>query len=308
MKLLLAALSPLCLSALIITTDIVPSGKPKVFQSIKILDQKEIIIKKISGVSFREASDLAYDAKRQKLYMVGDKGSLFAFDAIFGEKIEKLIPLSGVPVTKEGGKPFKKWKRDTEGLAFDDKGRLLISFEGKPKIGAFGIDGQRLKNYKLPKSIRDTKRYKNANKSLESVAFHPKHGILTAAERPLKKRKHQTIYALDGKEWHFKAEKDKKSSVTALEVMDDGNILVLERAYTHPLKPLVITLKKVYLDRISNGLCHTEIIAKMSNEHGWMLDNFEGLTKVSPNRYLMISDDNDNLFQRTLLIYFEVIE
>jgi len=143
---------------------------------------------------------------------------------------------------------------------------------------------------------------------LESVAFHPKHGILTATERPLKKRKHQTIYALDGTEWHFKAEKDKKSSVTALEVMDDGNILVLERAYTHPLKPLVITLKKVYLDRISNGLCHTEIIAKMSNKQGWVLDNFEGLTKVSPNRYLMISDDNGNFFQRTLLIYFEVIE
>ncbi len=294
--------------ALIYTINITPDKKIKRYQSIKILDQKEIVIKEISGVSFKETSDLAYDAKKQRLYMVGDRGSLFTFEAIFGEKIDKLEPLAGVPITKENGKPFKKWRRDTEGLTLDKRGDLLISFEGKPKIGSFGTNGQRIKRHSLPKSIRDKNRYKHANKSLESIVFHPKYGILTATELPLKKKKYQTIYALNGKEWNFKAESEKKSSVTAMEVMDDGHILVLERAYTQPLKPLTITLKKVYLDRIKNGLCHTEIIVKMTNNKGWSLDNFEGLAKVAPHRYIIISDDNGNFYQRTLLIYFEIIE
>ena len=44
----------------------------------------------------------------------------------------------------------------------------------------------------------------------------------------------------------------------------------------------------------------------MRTDKGWMIDNFEGLTRVAPHRYLMVSDDNDNFFQKTLLIYFEV--
>ncbi len=76
---------------------------------------------------------------------------------------------------------------------------------------------------------------------LESVTYHSKYGILIAVEYPIKgSKKYQTIYSLRGKEWHFKAEKYKNSAVTAIEVMDDGNILVLERAYSGILNPMTI--------------------------------------------------------------------
>ncbi|HFS85115.1 MAG TPA: esterase-like activity of phytase family protein, partial [Epsilonproteobacteria bacterium] len=32
------------------------------------------------------------------------------------------------------------------------------------------------------------------------------------------------------------------------------------------------------------------------------------LAKVGKHRYIMVSDDNDNFMQKTLLVYFEVIE
>jgi hypothetical protein len=89
--------------------------------------------------------------------------------------------------------------------------------------------------------------------------------------------------------------------------MDDGNLLVLERSFTGILNPFVVTLKKVYLNQCRGDNCRYKVLAKMNSHKGWAVDNFEGLTKVEKNRYLMISDDNDNFFQKTLLIYFEVI-
>ena len=297
------------LGAEIYPVDIIPPDVNRSVGKIKILDQKELIIPQISGIGFSEASDLAYDKKNKRLYMVGDKGVLYSFKASFSDKIDLLSPLDAHRLTKEGGKKFKK-KVDSEGVAFDKKGHLLVSFEGKPKIGTFDLKGQRLTKQKLPNPLSNKKHYRSSNKMLESVAFHPKHGILTASELPLKKykRREQTLYALSGKQWHFLAEPEKKSAITAIEVMDDGNVLVLERAYTKLTEPRTITLKKVYLDQISHGLCRTEVLAKMPSDKGWKNDNFEGLTRVSPHRYLMVSDDNGNFFQRTLLIYFEVFE
>ena len=46
----------------------------------------------------------------------------------------------------------------------------------------------------------------------------------------------------------------------------------------------------------------------MNSHKGWSVDNFEGLVRVGKNRSAMISDDNNNFFQRTLLIYFEVLK
>jgi hypothetical protein len=298
------------LSAEVYPVDITPSDINQTIGTIKILDQKEIILDNINGIRFAEASDLAYDAKADRLYMIGDKGSLYVFALHLGEKIDTLSPLEAYPITKARGKRFKSKKIDTEGLALDDKGRLLISFERKPKIGAFDTRGRRMVRYTLPQKIRNPKHYRSRNKMLESVAYHPRYGILTASELPLKKkrRRAQTIYSLKGKQWHFLAEPERRSAVTAIEVMDDGNLLILERAYTKPAEPRYTTLKKLYLNRCKQGLCETKTLAKMNSALGWRVDNFEGLTHVAPHRYLMISDDNANFFQRTLLIYFEVLE
>ncbi len=294
--------------------NIVPSATSKRLMSIQILDQKQLSYTRLFGLKFAELSDLAYDTSEGVLYMLSDKGILFAFEASFGQKIERLTPLRGAKLTNKKGKRFKKWKRDSEGMTLDGKGRLLISFEGKAKIGWFHKNGSAfgklIRKYKLPKVLRSVKNYRSKNKSLESLAWHARHGVLTAAEWPLQKadKKKQTIYALRGKQWHFRAEPEGRSGLVAMEVMDDGNILVMERSYTGLMQPLVITLKKVYLNRCNKGMCESRVLAKMSSHEGWELDNFEGLAKVGKNRYVMISDDGENFFQRTLLIYFEVLE
>jgi len=301
------------LNAGIFSVDIAPSTKDHHFMGIKILDQKQLVFQDINAVKFSEISDLAYYPKNQKLFMISDEGKLFIFKAKFSNKIELLEPVDAVKLRKKNAKKFKKWRKDSEGLALDERGRLFISFEGRAKIGWFHKNstqyGQMIKKYRLPRELENPKNYRSRNKSLEALAWHPKYGVLTVAEWPLKKyhKKRQTVYALNGKKWHFKAEPEARSAISAIEVMDDGNLLVLERSYTGMLNPFVVTLKKVYLGQCKGSYCKIRVLAKMNSHEGWDVDNFEGLARVGKNRYVMISDDNDNIFQKTLLIYFEVL-
>lgn len=311
MKIIFLLLGFLSLAnAQISDTNIAPFLSTKQFDGVTFLDQKRLVFKDISGIKFCGISDLAYAQKSGKLYFVGDEGKLFVFEASFSDKIDMLKPLRGVKLVKGNGDKFATWHRDSEGLAMDDKGQLVVSFEGRAKIGRFNEDGRMVRQYTLPPKLRNPKNYRSRNKSLEALAWHPKHGLLTAAEWPQKhmNSKDQTIYALNGKRWNFKAEAERKSAVVAMEAMDDGNILVMERSYTGILEPFLVTLKIVYMNTCSNkqSLCKSEVLVKMNNHKGWMIDNFEGLTRVSKHRYVMVSDDNDNFFQQTLLVYFEV--
>jgi len=299
------------LHATLSSVDMIPTSKSRVFMGIKILDQKELHFSYLNNIKFSEISDLTYDKKDNSLYMLSDEGKLFTFHVVLNKHIESLKLLRAVSLRKKGGSAFKPWRCDSEGMTLDGRGRLLISFEERAKIAWFHKNskkyGQMIKKFTLPKKLRAIKNYRSKNKSLESLAWHPKYGILTASEWALKKdhKKWQTIYALSGKEWHFNAEPEQKSAVTAIEVMDDGNLLVLERSYTGLMNPFVITLKKVYLGK--KKMCKTKVLAKMNSHKGWSIDNFEGLARVGKRRYLMVSDNNDNFFQKTLLIYFEVL-
>jgi len=298
----------------IFNTDILPKALKNEKLEIRILDQKELSYMEVDGVKFSEISDLAYYEKTHSLFLVSDEGKLFEFKAVFEDRITELVPLRGGQLLKKNGKKFKKWRRDSEGMTIDDHGRLLISFEEKAKIGWFHKNSDRygrlIRKYALPKKLRKIKNYRSKNKSLESLAWHKHYGIMTAAEWPLKKdkKKFQTIYALTGKEWHFKSEPEGNSAVSAIEVMDDGNMLILERSFTGYMNPFIVTLKKVYIDQCNKGLCPTKVLVKMNSHKGWNIDNFEGLARVAKNRYVMISDDNDNFFQKTMMIYFEVKE
>jgi hypothetical protein len=277
---------------------------------ITILDQKELHFNTINGLDFSEISDLAYDHQTKKLYMVSDEGLLFTFKANFHDtKIPPLTPLQATILTKKGNKPFQSWQRDSEGLDLDHKGNLIVSFEETARISHIDPNGTVVTNYQLPKKLLQRKNYRSKNKLLESLVYHPHHGILYACEWPLRPnpKKRHTIYTLGKKEWQFQAEPETRSGITAIEVLQDGNLLILERSYSNIFNPLVITLKKVYLNQQIDGINKSKILAKFNTHKGWKVDNFEGLTQIDSHRYLMISDNNHNpILQKTLLVLFEV--
>ncbi len=300
------------LGADILPAEITPAGVDRHYMGIRILDQKVLDVGAIEGIKFAEISDLAYDKKHDLLYMVSDKGILYSFRCHFTKDKMTLHPLRAGYLKDRKGKRLRKWKRDSEGMCLDKRGRLLISFEGDVKIAWFHKNGTKfgwmIRTFPLPKELRKIKHYRSKNKSLEALAWHSEYGILTAPEWPLKRyhKKAHTIYSLKGKRWFFRAEKEARSSVTALETMDDGNLLVLERSFTGILEPFVVTLKQVSLSKCPRE-CPSKVIAKFNTHKGWDIDNFEGLCRVAPHRYLMVSDNGDNFYQKTLLVYFEVL-
>ena len=102
----------------------------------------------------------------------------------------------------------------------------------------------------------------------------------------------------------------KNSGVVALETLDDGSILILERAFYSIHTPLVISLRRVWLSTCQSvtagQLTEFEQVAVFDNSQGWYIDNFEGLTRHHGAYFFIVSDNNHRHWQRTLLSYFEL--
>ena len=274
---------------------------------------------KVDSLPVKELSGQAWDEDEQILYAISDEGLLYHLKVTLTDNIltdAKII--SAFQLKDINGLPLRGEYRDSEGLSIlngnnGKKGdaKLVISFENKPRITLYSTQGEILKKVKIPRKISKRKYFRNKNKALESVTIHPKYGILTAAEYPLKSHKltEQTIYSSSGKEWHFPTAKAQNSSITSLEILANGDVLVLERAYVNPFIPIVINLSRVSLEDCgATKRCKKETIAHFNGADGWLLDNFEGLAHYRGNQYFLVSDDNENPFQKTLVILFEVLE
>jgi hypothetical protein len=273
------------------------------YMHIKILDSKELKFDPKNGIEFSELSALAF--KDSKLYALSDKGFLYIFHISFnGSKLQSLTLEQSFKLKSKKKNILKKNIRDAEGLAFWNN-KLLISFERRNRIDLYTLNGFKIKKIKINKALREKDNYKGKNKGLESVAYSEKYGIITAPEKPLKNsnKRFHILYAKN-RSWKFIA----NGSITALEFMNKNKVLVLLREFNIFTRHRVTSLVSVNLKKCKKGICKSKLLAKLDSFKGWHIDNFEGLTKVDKNRYLMVSDDNGNFFQKTLLVFFEVID
>jgi len=298
---------------------IIPEGIGSHFMEIDILNSFLIKSKSQKSIPLIEISDLAWDEDQQLLYAVSDEGYLYHFKLDIENKNLKSIDLVFATQLKDKNhKPLKGKFLDSEGLTIRNSNnnkpndsQLIISFENDPRIASYFSNGDFDRKIKLPKTLRKKKSYRGNNKALEGVAFHNQYGIITAPELPLKKDtlEKQTLFSTSGKKWNFKATGTKNSSITALEVLPNKNILILERAYNGLLSPIVITLRELNINECSDKeFCDTKTLARLDSSEGWRVDNFEGLTHIKDNLYLMISDNNKNPLQKTILILFEIVK
>ena len=268
--------------------------------SIKILDVKVLDFDEVAGIDFKGISDLAYSKKRG-LYALSDFGNLFKLELkLNNRKIDSVELLEAYVLRGKKGKALKKKKSDAEGMVMTQEG-LLISFERDPKISLYDFTGHKIKNLTLNEELIDIKNYQKKNKALEALTLHPKFGIISSPEIPLKNedKNYHSLYSLN-KKWRFKA----SYKITSMQLLKDNNLLVLERNFSY-LKGYTIRLSKVYLNNCKD-ICKSEELATLKSSEGWNLDNFEGLTYLGEDLYLMVSDDNGSLFQKTLLVLFEI--
>ncbi len=305
------------LSAKTVKFSITPQHLSSSYMNIRLLDSVALNASSIDSLPITELSDIAWDEDENILYAISDEGLLYSLQLVIkNTKLQTLEVISAKQLKDINGIPLTGNYRDSEGLTLlnssnKKKGdsQLIISFENRPRIARFTTQGQLLTNIKIPQKISKKKFFRHKNNALESVINHPKYGILTAAEKPIKNQlsELQTIYSNKNKEWHFFVSPDKGSAITGLEVLPNGDVLILERAYQNPWTPIVINLRRLMLEKCNKlRICETETLARFDGIDGWHLDNFEGITQINDNLYLMVSDNNNNPFQTTVWVLFEV--
>ncbi|GHB12205.1 esterase-like activity of phytase family protein [Salinicola rhizosphaerae] len=256
-------------------------------------------------------SGLGWDADESMLFLVSDRGWLHRARLVFSGsgELRDYVPLDTYPLRGEDGAILDSAESDAEALTLENANdgvrgntQLVIGFEGNVRWQRFLPSGIASEPARRPAALSDVEK----NGGLEALTALPDRGLIGGIERPPHgwPEKMTRLFTLDGaNEWRYPLASNANSALTALEVLDNGDLLALERAYTPPTS-IVIRLRRAHLE--SGGRVEVSDLARLSNGSGWSLDNFEGLTRIGDNRYLMVSDDNFSVLQRTLLSCFEV--
>lgn len=262
--------------------------------SISILDSYEVTLDAKDGVQFCELSDLAYSVKRG-LYGVSDEGFLYKFTVeIKDEKLKKFTLKKGYKLKDAHKRRLKKKYRDSEGLVMAHD-KLYISFERHPRVERFSFKGKYKQSIPIHPDLKEVGRYAGKNKMLEALAYHPNYGFITAPEAPLDNKKFHTLYAQD-KTFRIK----EKGEITALEVKDKTHMLVLERHYT-PFIGTSVYLSLVDIENCGSTFCKSTKLLTLHHT-----ENFEALTHLYKNYYLLGADDNNSPLQKSVVVLLKI--
>ena len=255
----------------------------------------------IAQINVGEISGLAWDADEQLLYAVSDQGKVYHFR--IRHDGQAIVSIQGVvaallvdPETAEG-QPQSGKRFNAEGLTVlhssngkrGDSELVVALEENPPQIARFSPPGSLLGKLPVPPPANVRANYRKKNRGLESVAMHPAYGVITAPEAPLQGRPDalHTVYA-NGHAWSF-ARFTQDSRLKGIEVLPDGNLLVLERSRSGNAKGAwVASLRRVDIAGCdAPATCNAVLLAALPAGP----ENFEALTLLGAHHALIASDN-----------------
>jgi hypothetical protein len=265
-----------------------------------------------------QLSGLAWDDDDGILYALSDKGTLFHLQPLFeGDILTGIKLLRALPLRELGSdKPLRGWRIDAEGLDIVNgrNGRrndteLIIGTEGVPQIMRYRTDGYAIGQHVLPTPIDKRGSFSGPNKMLEAVCADSALGVLAMPEVPLKNERegYNRIFSVAGTSWLYPSAPGDR--ITAMECLGKGEVMVLQQNYQTPFSQVIVMLRRVQLTPGSPAQpLKPETIVTLDSNKGFQIDNFEGLARHRGNHFFMVSDNNDLFVQRTLLMYFELLD
>lgn len=270
---------------------------------------------------FGSLSGLDFSTDGRTLYAVSDTGRWFAAEPI--EENGRLVGLTDArvaPILNHGGVPLagKKWG-DAEALRIvdtDGRDTAVVAFEQINDLRTFTADEFVLAGSRpvgLPDAIRSLTR----NSGLEAVAIAPPSGPLAGAtvliaEHSLDSNGNHRGWIVDGpRAGTIAIERVGSYDVTDAAFLPDGDLLVLERALQLPFGLGVRISRIAGSDLRPGATVAGETLLEADLRH--QIDNMEGLavrTNDDGETIIAIVSDNNNnpVLQRTLLLYFALVE
>ena len=265
-------------------------------------------------------SDLIVSPDNDDLLTISDSGSWLS--AKLTTKNGKLAGIGNARVgalTQKDGKPLqRRGDRDAEALVAlghgGIEGRYLIGFESRHRIEEYAFEKGKFRgplgSRVLPRELRRMDR----GQGLEGMALlrggEHKGALVAFSEHKLDSQNdHGGALMKDDKSYPLFLKRTGEFDITSLQSLSDGSLLVLERSFIRASLKLDIRLRLVKAADIEPGArLDGEVLLEAGNRY--MIDNFEGMavteTQKGETIITLISDDNFNFFQNTLLARFKL--
>ncbi len=215
--------------------------------------------------------------------------------------LEPLLSPSGVAIA---GKALG----DAESLTRLPDGRILVGFERRHRIWAYGPDlTSPVTTFATPEALQRAP----SNGGLESLASWPDGRILAITEHLERAGRTMAAFLWTGGVW---TEVEWKPSEEGFEPADatvapNGDLLVLER-YFSALPPMRLRSRIIRVKGESvkagarlEGEVMAELTAPLTSENFECISAF--VNKQGKTQIVLASDNNFNTIQRTLLLWFE---
>lgn len=246
------------------------------------------------------------------LLAVSDQGNWFAARLVLDDDGD-LIGLADPRLARmsgEDGQPLgDKSQSDAESLTRLPDGRFAVGFEQIHKVRLYDLAKRGpLAAPEMTLSPAGTERL-DGNDSLEAMAALD-NTLLIAAEGFRDARAPFWIAPLDGPppQPAGRTRTQEGFGLVSLDRLPDGDFVAMERFFA-PLIGVRIYLRRVTQSSIAAGQWDGEAFAELAPPLA--LDNFEGVAAVKREggaRLYIVSDDNFNRSQKTLLYAFDLAE
>ncbi|NJM33946.1 MAG: hypothetical protein HC850_03695 [Rhodomicrobium sp.] len=264
-------------------------------------------------------SALSIPPDGKEMLALSDAGSWLS--ARLATKDGQLVGLEDArigPIPQKDGQVLqRKRDRDAEALVAlspgkDLDGRYLIGFEGRHRIDEYVFRKGAFKGpaggVKLPRQLRGMGR----NEGLEGVTQlrggQNNGAIVAFAERKLAPDgNHTGVLLKKGIAYPLFLKRTGEFDITELASLKDGSLLVLERSFIRASLKLDIRLRLVDAGEIEpDAILDGETLLEADSR--FKIDNFEAMavteTEDGETLITLLSDDNFNFFQSTLLARF----
>jgi len=284
------------------------------------LDRKNPERKQFGSLIFMSAYQLQSKDKRfgglsglsigpdGKLYAISDHGFWISAKMITNPSgaLVDLMDWQIAPMLATTNTPVTEALRDAEALALAHDGSFLVAFEGVHRIWRYDPLPATFESTPLPVAIPAAMTRAPGNGGIEGLAMLPDGRLLALTEEFANRDGSFKGWLIDKGQFAELAYFPSKGfRVTDCAALDNGDVLVLERRYA-PLGIWAARLALVEAKSVQPGgkLRGRELLRL---EQPLAVDNFEGVAVQQTSKGTMIyivSDDNYNPFQQTLLIQF----
>jgi len=244
----------------------------------------------------------------QRIHAVTDRGNWVTATLTYQENdLSGMQNIAITPLLDVNGKPLKGRLRDSESLAISDS--LVISFERKHRLWRYR---KRTGGYPgLPTPIKTPAGFYQLsdNGGIEAMTRMCNGRLLVLAEKAFDQRSSIVGWVQTSSGWlSFRYQTKAALRPTGSVTLPNCDIAVVERSFS-AVSGLKIRLTRLRSAEIQpTKLVSPEELAYLS--YPLNIDNFEGiaarLSKNGKTLIYLVSDDNFNSEQRTLLVMFEL--